>query len=269
MPGAGLEIAELFVEHQVHAVIELDQIAIGIVVVDRHVVTGPVPYRAPEDLEFVASEQIAGLMHVRGVAQFERQMMDARLCTACKIHRVMFDAATHEDEILLDPVGDTEAESVAVEFCGPFRVGRIARDMTELGDCQTADGFGRLAEIPPGEQLGLKPVRIVEHQRLRYPGRGIAPDLRLDVEACERLLQIGRIEVGGNFIGNGGEARGRAAFQNQRQFVGLGAKQNPAVATLNDAKSDDGSIVVELRLDVRARKGDVSQTLDLDHLVTS
>src|SRR4051812_14097217 len=110
MPGTRLEIAELFVEHEVHAVIELDQITIGIVVVDRHVVAGPVPYRSPEDLEFVASEQIAGLMHVRGVAQFERQMVDARLRAACKIHRVMFGAATQEDEIFLDPVGDTEAE---------------------------------------------------------------------------------------------------------------------------------------------------------------
>src|SRR5947207_11817535 len=53
MPGTRLEIAELFVEHEVHAVIELDQMAIGIVVVDRHVVAGPVPYRSPEDLEFV------------------------------------------------------------------------------------------------------------------------------------------------------------------------------------------------------------------------
>ena len=63
--------------------------------------------------------------------------------------------------------------------------------------------------------------------------------------------------------------RGRAAFQNQRQLVGLGAKQNAAVATLNDAKPDDGLIVIELRLDVRARERDVSQPLDLNHLVTS
>ena len=90
--------------------------AIGIVVIDRDVVTGPMPYRPPEDLEFVASEQVAGLMHVRGVAQLERQMVDARLRAACKIHRVMFGAATQEDEIFLDPVGDTEAENVAEEF---------------------------------------------------------------------------------------------------------------------------------------------------------
>ena len=81
--------------------------------VDRDVVAGPVPYRPPQDLEFVAPEQVAGLMHVRGVAQFERHMVHARLRAACEIERVMFGAATHEDEIFLDPVGDTEAQKVA------------------------------------------------------------------------------------------------------------------------------------------------------------
>jgi len=218
MPGTRLEIAELFVEHQVHAVIELDQITIGIVVVDRDVVTGSVPYRSPEDLEFVASEQVAGLMHMRGVAQFERQMVDARLSAACKIHRVMLGAATQEDEILLDPVGDTETENSFEEFRGPFRVGRIERDVTELGDGQTADGFDRPAEVPPGEQLDLNPVRIVEDQRFRYSGRRVAPDFRRDMEGRQRLLQLGEIEVGRNLVGNGGQTRGRAAFENEREF---------------------------------------------------
>ena len=77
------------------------------------------------------------------------------------------------------------------------------------------------------------------------------------------------IEAGSNFIGNGGEVRGRAAFENERQFIGLGAEQESGRRTPNDAKPDDGSIVVELRLDVRAGEGGVSQPLDLDHLVTS
>src|SRR5262245_1707183 len=75
VPGTRLEIAELLVEHQIHAVVELDQMAIGIVVIDRDVMAGPVADRSPENLSAVAAQEVAGLVHVRGVAQLEGEMM--------------------------------------------------------------------------------------------------------------------------------------------------------------------------------------------------
>jgi hypothetical protein len=60
---------------------------------------------------------------MRGVAQLEGEMMKAAVRAACKIHRMVFGAATQEDEVFLDAVGDAEAKNVAEEFGRPFRVG--------------------------------------------------------------------------------------------------------------------------------------------------
>src|SRR5262245_53308627 len=60
MPRPRLEIAELLVEHQVDVGEELDGDAVGILVIDRDVVPDEVPDRAPEQLDVLAREEVAG-----------------------------------------------------------------------------------------------------------------------------------------------------------------------------------------------------------------
>ena len=58
-------------------------------------------------------------------------------------------------------------------------------------------------------------------------------------------------------------------LENEREFIGIRSENNPAVVPPNHGEPDDGLVIIELRLDVRARKADVSQSLDLNHLVAS
>ena len=51
VPGARLEIAELFIDHAIEIVEQLDQVPIGVAVIDGGVVSGAVTDRAPEDIE--------------------------------------------------------------------------------------------------------------------------------------------------------------------------------------------------------------------------
>src|SRR4051794_5231770 len=106
MPGTRLEIAELFVGHAVEVMEQLDQMPVGIAMIDRRVVAGAVTHRSPENGKLVTGEMVARLLHMDRAAQLERDMMQAMAGRPSKIQRMMLVAAAHEDEAILDPIGD-------------------------------------------------------------------------------------------------------------------------------------------------------------------
>src|SRR5207244_9055356 len=64
MPGAGLEIAQLLVFHLVELDVELDVLIVGVAVVDRDVVAGPVAHRPPVDRHLAQRQELAGVLQV-------------------------------------------------------------------------------------------------------------------------------------------------------------------------------------------------------------
>src|SRR5215217_1846351 len=64
MPGTRLEIAELLVTHNVHLGEDFHPLVVGIAVIGGDVVADHMANRAPDDLDVVAREQIAGALHL-------------------------------------------------------------------------------------------------------------------------------------------------------------------------------------------------------------
>jgi hypothetical protein len=134
--------------------------------IDGNVVAGAVTYRSLEKRDLFASEQVARLLHVGGITQFERDVMQARIGAAGEIDGVVLEPAPHEDEIFLDPVRIAETENVLIELRGPLRIGCVKRHVAQFIHDDSAHLFGRRPELPLRKQLDLPAVDIGENQRL-------------------------------------------------------------------------------------------------------
>src|SRR3981081_349670 len=80
MPRPRLEITELLVMHLVEIGEELDRDAVGILMIDRDVVPDQVTDRAPEQLDVLASEKIAGTGDIGLDAAVVLEVLTVRLC---------------------------------------------------------------------------------------------------------------------------------------------------------------------------------------------
>src|SRR4029077_176866 len=83
VPRPRLEIAELLVVHQVEIGEELDRDAVGVLVIDRDVVSDEVADRTPKQLDVLAREEVAGAVDLGFVAQLEREVVNIGV-SACR-----------------------------------------------------------------------------------------------------------------------------------------------------------------------------------------
>src|SRR5580700_10200263 len=121
MPRPRLEITDVFVEHLVELGEHLNDLIIGIAVIGIDIMPGAVAARAPDDRNVLAAEKIARRLDLRPVLQLERDVVHPRALAANEVDGVVVRTAAHEDEPVLDPVRDAEAENAAVE------VGKLLR----------------------------------------------------------------------------------------------------------------------------------------------
>src|SRR5689334_1418144 len=62
MPGARLEVAQLLILHLVELAEQLDHLIIRLAIIDRDVMARPMADRAPDDVDLVPGEHVAGIL---------------------------------------------------------------------------------------------------------------------------------------------------------------------------------------------------------------
>src|SRR5579864_1834840 len=116
VPRPRIEIAERLVLHLVHLAEELDAHLIGVAVIDRDIVADDVAARPPDQMDVVTGERLGGALDFRPVLDLERDVVELRLVVVDEIDGVVVGIAAQEGERVVAPVGDAEAEHVAIEF---------------------------------------------------------------------------------------------------------------------------------------------------------
>src|SRR5271170_8266251 len=132
MPRPRLEITKLFVEYLIELAKEFDDLIVRIAVIGGDIVPRAVAQRAPDDRDALLPEQVAGILQMNEVLQFEGHVMHFAIGAADEIHRMMIRVAAHEDEKVVDPVGDLKSEDLAVKLRGLLRIFDHPRDVAEL-----------------------------------------------------------------------------------------------------------------------------------------
>ena len=175
VPRPRLEIAELLVVHQVEIGEELDRDAVGVLVIDRDVVSDEVADRTPKQLDVLAREEVAGAVDLGFVAQLEREVVNIGVVGLQQIDRVVVAAAAQEGEEIAAPVRHFESEHVAIKLHRRCDVGRVKGDVAELARHDAGIGVVILGEGVVGEDFDAGALRIGEHDRLRDSGCDAAP----------------------------------------------------------------------------------------------
>ena len=157
---------------------------------------GAVSHRSPQKVDLPAPEQIACLLHVRGVAQLERHVMQAGIAAAGKIEGMMLEPAAHEDEIFLDAIGIAKPENILVEFRSPMRIRRVKRHVAEFADDNPPHLLVRHGELPLRKQFDPPSIDIGEDQRPRDAGQMVGADLRLDAGGLELPAHLAKFGAG-------------------------------------------------------------------------
>src|SRR5690348_8145889 len=118
---------------------------------------------------------------------------------ADEIHRVMIGTTAHEDEEVVDPVGDAKAEHLGIELRGLLRILDHEGDMAEF---QRADAvmLQMLAEIIPFlEQRDGGALVVLKRQYRADAGRGIVAQLAFDAVLFKFAGEWAEIRIRGNF----------------------------------------------------------------------
>ncbi len=115
MPWPRIKIAEFLIGYPVELGKQFNDLTGSVAMIRSHVVAWPVTNRTPQNCAGIAREDLARLDEVRGVAKFERQMVHTDRIALQKIDGVMVGIAAHKDKEILDPIGDTESEDVAIK----------------------------------------------------------------------------------------------------------------------------------------------------------
>src|SRR5207248_7136759 len=82
VPGTRIEEAELLVQDLIELGEELDHVLVGIAMIDRHVVSGAVPQRSPDDRDAVLRKHVATVLYREEVADLEGDMVHPRTLAA-------------------------------------------------------------------------------------------------------------------------------------------------------------------------------------------
>src|SRR5262249_1647871 len=195
VPGPRIEIAELLILHLVEFDIELDRVVVRVAVIGRDVVAGAMPHRAPEQLDLLGGEHLAGVLHVRDVLELERNVMQLRARALDEIDGVVIGIAAQEHEPVLDPVGDPETQSLRVEVRHDLHVVNREGDMAELERSYAVHLMMRAEIAPLLEQVDRRPVVVLESQHRSHAGHRIVAQLALDAIARHRLPQLPQLPL--------------------------------------------------------------------------
>src|SRR5262245_54668682 len=110
VPGTRIEEAELLVQDLIELGEELDHVLIRIAMIDRHVVSGTVAQRSPDDRDAVLREHVAAVLDRGEIADLEGDVVHPRALAAQEVHGVMVGIAAHEHEEVAVPVRYLEAQ---------------------------------------------------------------------------------------------------------------------------------------------------------------
>ena len=265
MPRPRLEIAELLIEHQVDVGEELDRDAVGVLVIDRDVVPDEVAERAPEQLDVLAREEVAGAVDLGFVAQLEREVVNIGVVGLQQIDRVVVAAAAQEGEEVAAPVRHFESEHVAIKLHGCCDVGRMKGNMAELARHDAGIAVVILGERAVGEDFEAGALRIGEHDRLRDAGRDAAPPLGFDPRLRQPRRELAEIAPGGDLKGKPHASRPVAVLEHDHLLPRLGRQDRAVLLLGNGAQADDARVIVELALEIGCGQRRMPNSLDLQH----
>src|SRR6516164_3173794 len=114
---------------------------------------------------------------------------------ANEIHSVMIGVAAHEDEEVVDPVGDPEAEHLGIEL---RRLLRIFDDEGDMAEFQWPDAvmLQMLAEVAPFlEQFDGRTLVVLKREHRANAGNGIVAQLAFEAVLFERAGEFAEIRM--------------------------------------------------------------------------
>ena len=265
MPGARLEIAELLISHLVEFAEQLDDLIVGLAIIDRNVVAGAVAHRSPDDVDLVLGEDVAGVFQVHDVGELERDVVHAGARIAHEIHCVVIRITAHEDEIIADPIRHPKPKQAAVEIEDLLQVRRKIGEMAELGG-RDALGLRPVAErIPSREQLDLRAFRVTERQRLGDTGSRVIAALAANPVLVELARGVVKVGARRDFEGELAASCCAASTQLDREMPELAGEIAPVPILGSRHEADHIGVVVAQPLDVRRFEYGVSYPARFDH----
>jgi hypothetical protein len=193
-------------------------------VIDRDVVPDEVADRAPEQLDVLAREEVAGAVDLGFVAQLEREVMNVGVVGLQQIDRVVIAAAAQEGEEIAAPIRHFESEHVAIKLHGRCDVGRMKGDVTELARHDAGVAIVILGEGVVGKDFDARPLGIGEHDRLRDAGRDAAAPLGFDSGLRQPRRKLAEIASGCDLEGEPHAGRSLAMLEHDRLLPWLGRR---------------------------------------------
>src|SRR6516162_7859174 len=265
VPGPRIEIAELLILHLVEFDIELDRVVVRVAVIGRDVVAGAVPHRAPEQLDLLGGEHLAGVLHVRDVLELERNVMQLRGRALDEIDGVVIGIAAQEYEPVLDPVGDPETQYLRVEVRHDLHVGNREGDMAELERSYAVHLMMRAEIAPLLEQVDRRPFVVLESQHRSHAGHGIVAQLALDAIGRQRLRKLSKLRVGRDLERQPGARVSIGLVDLDHEQAGLGRQEGAVLLALGQDQAGNVRPIGDLLLDVGRLEGGVTDASWLDH----
>src|SRR5215467_5645451 len=233
--------------------------------VNCHVVTWPVPHRAPVDWHLAQGEQLASILNVGEIFHFEGDVMHSRARTAHEIYRMMVRVAAQEDKKVLDPVRYPKPQHAAVEFSQRLRVLHFAGDMTELKRPRSQYLMMGAQIVPFREQFNGGACGIVECEHLADTRDRIAQPIALHTIVCQLRCNAAEVGMRRDLKRNSLQIRRRAAFQSNGKKPGFAGQKSLTLALGMQDQSNDFRVVGDRSVEVGCLEGGVSNAACLDH----
>ena len=265
VPRAGLEVAELLVVHPVQLGEELGQVAVGIVVIGEEVMPDAVATRAPHERITMGGEIVAGGLDVAPVAELEGDVVDLGALAVDEVDGVMVGPAAQEGEEVAHPVGDAEAEHVAVEGGDLLHVDDVEGDVSELQrhDALLVEWLRR--ERALAEDFQDRALRIGEGDHLRDRRLGGGLPFHLDAVGLDLFGEGFQVPVRCDLEGEA-VAFGFAGLAQDDRVVVEGAGEIGGVRLpLDQGEAQDLRVIVDLTVEIRRQECGVRDAFHSDH----
>src|SRR5262249_46420123 len=264
VPRPRLEIAEVLV-HAVELGEGLGDEPVRRTVVREQVMADAVAAWSPQQLVAVQAEKIAGLLHVRPVAQLEGGVKMPVRAGLHQIDGVMIGAAAQEREEIAHPIGFAKAEHVAIEFGDVLDVGDMERDMAELVRHDAVRLEFLMRKVAALEHFHDRALGILEHQHVGDRRFGILAALGGDPVATQLLFES--IEIGGrrNLKADARALRLRALAQHDRMMIDRRGEIDRILLLCRDGETENCRVIFGLLRQIRRFIGSVRDLADADH----
>jgi hypothetical protein len=123
-------------------------------------------------------------------------VMHVDLVAFDEVHRVVVCVAAHEHEEIIDPVGDAEAQHLAVELDHRLRLRHEEGDMSDL-EHAGAHHLLLVADMTPfAEQLDAGAFGILERQHLGQARNGVVTLFRRNSVLLQFAADVGEVRGG-------------------------------------------------------------------------